>query len=218
MLVAGHARCNPVPTPPERQRPSVGTRVVAPRRRRLNGDPRRLPGSIRALCKRRARQRRIHRSALDRCSLQAALEAIPTPAFLVTAGGVVRYANTMGAEVLERERATLRAAASDDLGELSTRFQVTKIASPGSPDQYLAVMRAPFADPAPRLSKAAALWGLTPRQTDVLALLTRGCANKTIATRLACSRSTIEVHVTTLLEKTGCESRSELIARYWTAI
>lgn len=59
-------------------------------------------------------------------------------------------------------------------------------------------------------------WKLTPRQREVLAMVVRGDANKEIARKLQCAQRTVELHVTTLLEKAGVESRSQLAARFWT--
>lgn len=53
---------------------------------------------------------------------------------------------------------------------------------------------------------------LTPKQLQVLELLTRGMANKAIAKELALSPNTIKVHVTEILRKLGVSSRSEAIA------
>lgn len=182
------------------------------------GESRVLGSLIPALRKRLTLERHVRESALDRASLHAALEAIPAAAFLVTAEGSLRHANEVGRAVFDRERSALGAALADGMRAFPGRFDVTKIESRGLPNQYLAVMRAPLLDPAPRLVKAASLWRLTRRQTEVLGLLVRGRANKTIAATLACAESTIELHVTALLEKTQCESRTELVARIWSTI
>lgn len=67
-----------------------------------------------------------------------------------------------------------------------------------------------------RAQELARTRGLTPRQTDVLAQLATGQGNKAIAARLGCSQKTIELHVSALLSKLRCESRTELVARFWT--
>jgi len=51
---------------------------------------------------------------------------------------------------------------------------------------------------------------LTPREMDVLHLLAVGCSNPEIAERLGVAYSTIRTHVKSMLEKTGCHSRTEL--------
>jgi DNA-binding CsgD family transcriptional regulator len=54
---------------------------------------------------------------------------------------------------------------------------------------------------------------LTPREQQVLGLLSEGRANKEIADTLGCSVRTVEFHVSNLLRKVGASSRLELIAR-----
>ena len=43
-----------------------------------------------------------------------------------------------------------------------------------------------------------------------------GEVTKDIAQTLGCSESTVELHVTALLRKSGATSRTELVARFWT--
>jgi DNA-binding CsgD family transcriptional regulator/tetratricopeptide (TPR) repeat protein len=52
--------------------------------------------------------------------------------------------------------------------------------------------------------------GLTQRETDVLALVAEGLANKEIAGRLGVSARTVEKHVEALLRKTAARSRTQL--------
>jgi len=66
-----------------------------------------------------------------------------------------------------------------------------------------------------RLERATAAWRLTPRQTEVLAHVVAGLANKEIASELSCADNTIELHVTRLLRKAGVTTRTQLIARFW---
>jgi len=72
------------------------------------------------------------------------------------------------------------------------------------------------ANPAPRAAVARSHWGLTRRQVEVLELLALGRSNRAIAAALGCAEPTVEVHVTALFVKSGCASRSELVARFWT--
>jgi DNA-binding CsgD family transcriptional regulator len=53
---------------------------------------------------------------------------------------------------------------------------------------------------------------LTPREQEVLGLLSEGRANKEIADALGCSVRTVEFHISNLLRKVGASSRLELIA------
>lgn len=53
---------------------------------------------------------------------------------------------------------------------------------------------------------------LTPRELEVLALMTKGLSNPEIGERLVVSRSTIKHHVRAILSKLGASSRTEAVA------
>ena len=52
---------------------------------------------------------------------------------------------------------------------------------------------------------------LTARQQEIEALICRGLSNKEIARELRLSEGTAKVHVHNILEKTGFQSRTEII-------
>lgn len=52
---------------------------------------------------------------------------------------------------------------------------------------------------------------ITPAEQRVLSGLCQGLSNKAIAAALVLSPRTIESHVSSLLAKTGCHSRTELL-------
>jgi DNA-binding CsgD family transcriptional regulator len=54
--------------------------------------------------------------------------------------------------------------------------------------------------------------GITIREAEVLGLVADGLANKQIAERLTLSVRTVEKHMESLLRKTGCASRTQLVA------
>jgi DNA-binding NarL/FixJ family response regulator len=54
---------------------------------------------------------------------------------------------------------------------------------------------------------------LTPRETEVLALVADGLSNKEIARRLEISLHTVKFHVESLLRKLGARSRAEAVAK-----
>ncbi len=58
---------------------------------------------------------------------------------------------------------------------------------------------------------------LTPREEEVLVLLTKGYANKEIAARLELSTETVRFHLKRIYEKMHVRSRTEAVARYMTA-
>lgn len=59
---------------------------------------------------------------------------------------------------------------------------------------------------------ARARWGLTPRETEVLALLAEGRTNGQIAAALFIARKTASVHVSHILAKLGARTRTEAAA------
>ncbi len=54
---------------------------------------------------------------------------------------------------------------------------------------------------------------LSPRESEVLALLAEGLGNKEIATRLGISENTIKFHVSSIMDKLDAGSRTEAVAR-----
>ena len=66
-----------------------------------------------------------------------------------------------------------------------------------------------------RIANAREHWSLTQREAQVLEAVLRGLANKEIAARAGCSVRTVELHVTSLLVKSGTDSRTALAARFW---
>ena len=65
------------------------------------------------------------------------------------------------------------------------------------------------------LESARIRWELSARETGVLEHLAEGDSNKTIAAKLSCALRTIEAHVTAILQKSGCESRAQVVAHFW---
>ena len=58
---------------------------------------------------------------------------------------------------------------------------------------------------------------LSEREREILRLLAMGLSNRAISERLVISVGTTKSHVHNILEKTGCESRSQAVvkAREW---
>ncbi len=60
---------------------------------------------------------------------------------------------------------------------------------------------------------AAARFGLTLRERDMVPLIARGLANKEIASELGISEATVRTHIYNLFQKVGARSRIELLNR-----
>ena len=73
--------------------------------------------------------------------------------------------------------------------------------------QVAAVVMAEVAQP--RSAGASALSQLTPRETEVLALLGEGLSNKDLAARLFVSEKTVKTHVSSVLAKLGVADRTQ---------
>jgi DNA-binding CsgD family transcriptional regulator len=155
---------------------------------------------------------RFHSSALP-----IVLEAIPAEAFVLDAAGGIAHANAAGRVAGGDELRALRQRLVDEVRHRKGgEFDLTPIVVPGSPLHYLAIRRPRSGDITPRLRQAAARWALTRRQVEVLALLARGEATKSISTALRCVERTVEAHLTAIFARAGVDSRAALIARFWT--
>jgi DNA-binding CsgD family transcriptional regulator len=183
----------------------------APFGEREEGILRRLASALRD---RLRLERDLGRGRLALAVLPAALEEIALAAFVVSPRGNVLHANSAGRALLATS-----GAASGVRSALATTghpgFRWTNVRGPGLPTHFLAVARRPPSRHAERVAACVRDLALTPRQAEVLALLARGAANKTIAAELGCGEPTVEFHVTALLAKAGCESRAALVARFW---
>ncbi|TAN32078.1 LuxR family transcriptional regulator [bacterium] len=68
-----------------------------------------------------------------------------------------------------------------------------------------------------RLEQAGTKARFTPREAEILLLLSQGLADKQIASILSISLSTLRTHIHRLFTKTGCFSRAGLVAA-WLAV
>jgi DNA-binding CsgD family transcriptional regulator len=148
-------------------------------------------------------------------AVQVVMEAIGAPAFLTRIDGLPVHVNQSARVALQADESAVRERLSRAARGEEPSLQVSPIRAPGVPTHLLIVLPASASDLHLRLASVAKAWSLTPRQAEVLPLVVRGEANKVIAATLGCSVRTIEVHLTALLEKSQCESRAELGARFW---
>lgn len=159
-------------------------------------------------------ERQLGLSAIKSRAFDALLEDTSAPAFLVSQTGTVAHANQAGRAALKRNRRI----AVDLVESREThpdRTRVLEVEAPGLARHLVIVQRGETERAEPRVAAAARLWRLTPRQAEVLALVVRGESNKAIAASFGCSERTIELHVSAILDKSDCISRSSLFAAVW---
>jgi two-component system, NarL family, nitrate/nitrite response regulator NarL len=110
-----------------------------------------------------------------------------------------------------------RDLSEDTIAHLVRRIDAATAALPSSPDTALRELRqarslllasstdaSPTAQPDPRL---------TPREREVLGLLSIGSRNKEIALRLGLRERTVKFHVANVLRKLDAQSRTEALRR-----
>jgi DNA-binding CsgD family transcriptional regulator len=159
-------------------------------------------------------ERRLRDANLASAGLAVALDLLGAPAFITDERGRTVHANALGAELFNRDRWAVGQAIQRQVAARAPGAR--EIRAPGVPAHWLVVLSAGEDRLAQRLTLAARTWGLTARQCEVLRHVSTGDGNKSIAVKLDCAEVTIEFHMTALMRKARVESRTELIARFWT--
>jgi DNA-binding CsgD family transcriptional regulator len=177
----------------------------------------RILRSLGPALKRRLRwERYLDDAALGKVALEAALEAIPSPTFVVSRSARVVHCNRAGSSMLAADRARAANMLTDSLSRRKdAEGLVTQLATRGGGAHYLVLFREGRRDVAARAAVAAERWQLTPRQAQVLELMAQGFANKSMGAILGCAVGTVELHVSAILRKADVESRAELVATFW---
>jgi DNA-binding NarL/FixJ family response regulator len=111
----------------------------------------------------------------------------------------------------ERLRAALARTGLDVVGEVATMAAAREggvdvdayVVAPAEPPGA-----APISEDAPDTVEH-----LTPRELDVLDLLTLGLPNRQIAARLGISDQTVKFHVASILGKLGAANRTDVVRR-----
>lgn len=178
-----------------------------------------LAALVPALQARMRIERQLAHTTRVRAVLDHALDQIGAPAFVIGASGNVLEASTSAFALFATRRGEITMAIADAIagrpaavGGLA--LELTRIAEPGTPACYLAVVRAGSSDAriASAVLAASVRWGLTPRQREVLELVVRGIATPTIAAQLRVSARAIELHLTALFARAQVDNRSALIS------
>ena len=98
---------------------------------------------------------------------------------------------------------------STSLNELSEAIDRVLSGSVSAPKDFVATRNMARSSAAPTMR--ARLMELTPQQTRVLHLITRGLQNREIAAELKLAESTVKAHVTEILRKLKLFSRNKVI-------
>lgn len=160
--------------------------------------------------------------------LNAVIDVVDSPLFLVGSSGMLIVANEAGRHLLESQ--------SPDNPQVQKILRMSMVKGPeittwtidemsawrrwievdGSA-YALIVVEVARASIEAVLKRAVQTYALTARQAEVLRLTLEGASNKEIASRLRMALRTVEVHLSAIFEKTGAESRARLIAKTWDA-
>jgi DNA-binding CsgD family transcriptional regulator len=145
----------------------------------------------------------------------ATVEVMQHPSAVFTAQGHPLFQNSAATRVLASRPELLRIGFSPS-GELWAEGATVVRLTLNEPETHYLISwpNLPVDVPSliPPLTRE---WSLTRRQTEVLTCLVRGDCNKLIATALNCAVRTVELHVSSVLEKSGTASRAELISKAW---
>lgn len=164
----------------------------------------------------------VGKSSASAAVLETVLERLAAPSFLLLAEGKIEHANSSGRAMMNANpfglRESLLKCLTPNGNGTDRAFDVTRLSSAGVPDHYLAVQRRGPEHDASKVEEAVKRWGLRPPGARVLSKLIHGHANKTIAEKLGCTESTIELHVTHILRQAAVDSRAALIAKFWTTL
>ena len=171
---------------------------------------------IPALRRRLSLERRLATTPMMTVALEAALEQLGAPAFVINGAGRVFEANQPGKALLETRRTEVSVALQNAIAKrpASLSFELTRFREHGPEDHWLAILRSRDSDVrmARSLSVAVKRFKLTGRQRAVLELLLRGETNTTMAATLGISERAVEQHVSAMFERAGVENRSTLIS------
>jgi DNA-binding CsgD family transcriptional regulator len=168
-----------------------------------------------ALRKRLAYERMLANGPLISAALDAVLDHISAPAFVVGADGRLVEVNEAARTLLATRRAELAKAITATLAneQATIPIDLTPLDNRGAKNHWLAVLRTRSEDSrvADALARAASRLGLTRRQREVLEHVITGKSNATIADALRVSERAIEQHLTAIFDRAAVDSRAALV-------
>lgn len=161
-------------------------------------------------------EQRVWNEPLRAATLEATLEALAEPVFVVSASGRPIIMNTGARALWSANRQETAEDINDALKGDKRKFRVSAVVGNGIAAHWLLVRNAVGTASVARQHHAVKAWGLTAREGEVLSRVAEGRTNAAIARDLSCAERTIELHVTHLLKKAHVSNRASLVARFWT--
>jgi DNA-binding CsgD family transcriptional regulator len=171
-----------------------------------------LNGITPALLRRLRLERDLAWTALARSALDVLLEAFSGVAFLLQ-GTAIACVNAAGKRLLDADPAGTRNVIAEAIRGRRPGWETHSLRLTGAPPSWIVLARSAAGAREVLLARAAIRYGLSPREAQVLSVLSEGLGNPAIARRLRISIKTVEHHVTALLSKMEAETRAALISR-----
>jgi DNA-binding CsgD family transcriptional regulator len=151
-----------------------------------------------------------------RSGMEAAMAALDAPAMLVDGRGRILHENPQAEAAWlgdGADRVDLSFLERPGTAPVPPGFELIPVRASGLPPLFLVIGRVrDGSDSAKALQHFACEHRLTRRQREVLRHLVDGQPNAAIAELLGCALRTVEAHVSNLLRRTGCDTRTELVA------
>jgi DNA-binding CsgD family transcriptional regulator len=169
-----------------------------------------------AIQQRLSRERLLSHASSTKLLLGAALEEIPSAAFVLSDGGRVIETNRLGARWLDAKgldgRRALRDAVVAPAPTATASFRLTRVVTAEESPKVLAVELTTMAT-FYAVARAGDRWGFTARELQVLEGVADGVPTRTLAAHLAVSERTVEAHLTRMFAKAQVATRAEMIAK-----
>jgi DNA-binding CsgD family transcriptional regulator len=157
-------------------------------------------------------ERRFARGELAAVAMDALLDAVAAPAFILDTRAGIRELNAPARRLLDADGDAIRTALADAVAGRPTvrRVQLTRLQARGIADHWLAVVDVDRVEAC--VGAASQRFGLTQREAEVLLWVVRGASNQRIAAELACSERNVEAHLARMFTKADVASRTALVA------
>jgi DNA-binding NarL/FixJ family response regulator len=101
------------------------------------------------------------------------------------------------------------------LSAIETVAEGGSVFAPDVVDYIRTVLRVPESEASGEAGEADRFKDLTPREREITALVAEGLSNAKIADKLFLSNGTVRNHISTILEKTGLEHRTQIAVAFY---